>query len=558
MRGRSFSQRFGERSDGEFLIVFRAPRDVRKAELEGAMARAARAVPHGEPGPLRRAGEVVYGSVVTPLRLAQAKGYTDDILRALRPPPRVTGYVSGQAAIQHDLDPIFHQDLTRGESIQLPIALIVLVLVLGLSAIVTMPFIFAGATIMGTLGIVWIVAHFMTMATYATNLVQLIGLGLAVDYSLLVIVYRFREELEHGGSVDDAVFRTMATAGRSVIFSGATVAIGLSLLLFMPLPFMRSLGIAGFFIPLVSLAAAATLQPALLSIYGRRGAKRVPLVPPSWRREGDSGFWHRLAGAIMRRPVVFAALGATILLAAAVPAYALSLTPGSARGIPRFPQSVRGYDLLTAAVGPGALSPAQIVLDTGRIGGARAADVERAVQRLAVGLQADKEVSYVLAGRGPHFVDASGRFRQVLVAGKHEYGAEEAQSFVHRLRAQLIPAAGFPPTVRVLAGGGPPQGVDFLHQAYRYFPWLVLAVLILTYLLLLRAFRSLILPLKAVFLNLLSLPRATGSSCSSSTSASATTCSRGSTAIRRSRAGSRSSLLGGASSGSRWTTRCSS
>jgi RND superfamily putative drug exporter len=502
-------EHFGERSDGEFLIVFRAPRDVRKAELEGAMVRAARAVPNGEPGPLRRAGDVVYGSVVTPLRLADAKGYTHDILRALRPPPGVTGYVSGQAAIQDELDPIFHRDLARGESIALPIALVVLVLVLGLSAIVTMPFIFAGATIMGTLGIVWIVAHFMTMATYATNLVQLIGLGLAIDYSLLV-VYRFREELEQEGSVEDAVLRTMATAGRAVIFSGSAVAIGLSLLLFMPLPFMRSLGVAGFFIPLVSLAAAATLQPALLSIYGRRGAKRVPLVPPSWRRDSDGGLWHRLAGAIMRRPVVFAVLGASILLAAAVPAYALSLTPGSARGIPRFPQSVRGYDLLTAAVGPGALSPAQIVLDTGRSGGARAAAVERAVQRLAVGLQADKEVSYVLAGRGPHYVDASGRYRQVIVAGKHEYGSEDAQSFVHRLRAQLIPAAGFPPAVRVLAGGGPPQGVDFLHQAYRYFPWLVLAVLVLTYLLLLRAFRSLLLPLKAVILNLLSVAASYG------------------------------------------------
>ncbi len=502
-------QQFGERSDGEFLIVFRTPRDVRLATLEPAMARAARAVPSGEPGPLRRAGDVVYGSVVTPLRLANAKGYTDDLLRALRPPPGVTGYVSGQAAIQYELDPIFHHDLARGESIALPIALVVLVLVLGLSAIVTMPFIFAGATIMGTLAIVWVVAHFMTMATYATNLVQLIGLGLAIDYSLLV-VYRFREELEGEGSVEDAVLRTMATAGRSVMFSGATVAIGLSLLLFMPLPFMRSLGVAGFFIPLVSLAAAATLQPALLSLYGRRGATRVAVLPERWRRENAGGFWHRLAGAIMARPLVFLAAGAAALVAAAVPVYALSLTPGSANGIPRFPQSVRGYDLLTAAVGPGALSPAQIVLDTGRPGGARAAEVERSVQRLARGMRDDEEVAYVLAGRGRHYVDATGRFRQVIVAGRHEYGSEDAQAFVKRLRAQLIPAASFPAPVRVLAGGGPPQGVDFLHQAYRYFPWLVGAVLILTYLLLLRAFRSLLLPLKAVFLNLLSVAASYG------------------------------------------------
>jgi RND superfamily putative drug exporter len=302
----------------------------------------------------------------------------------------------------------------------------------------------------------------------------------------------------------------MATAGRAVVFSGATVAIGLALLLFMPLPFMRSLGLAGFFIPLVSLAAAVTLQPALLSVYGRRGARRVPLLPARWRGESDTGFWHRLAGAIMHRPLAFLALGAAILVAAAIPVYALELTPGSARGIPQFPQSVRGFDLLTAAVGPGALSPSQIVIDSGRRGGVAAAPVRAAVARLASGLREDKEVSYVLAGRGPHFVDATGRYEQVVVAGKHEYGSPEAQSFVHRLRGTVIPAAGFPLSVRVLAGGGPPQGVDFLHQSYRYFPWLVLAVLVLTYLLLMRAFRSLLLPLKAVVLNLFSVAASYG------------------------------------------------
>ena len=117
----------------------------------------------------------------------------------------------------------------------------------------------------------------MTMATYVTNLVQLIGLGIAVDYSLL-IVYRFREELARGGSKDDAIVRTMATAGRAVIFSGATVAIGLALLLFMPLPFMRSMGVGGFLIPLVSILAAATLQPALLSRLRPPRHRRVHLA----------------------------------------------------------------------------------------------------------------------------------------------------------------------------------------------------------------------------------------------------------------------------------------
>jgi RND superfamily putative drug exporter len=220
---------FGDRSDGEFLIIYK----VRHATagmtpaLERSIHAGATAVPGGKVTALRSApGGVVYGSILTRLNLAKAKGYTDDILRKLRPPPGVQAYVSGQAAIQHDLDPIFSKDLKKGESIAIPIALAVLLAVFGLSFAATIPFLFAAATITGTLGIVYIVAHYMTMATYVTNLVQLIGLGIAIDYSLL-IAYRFREELARGGSKDDAIVRTMATAGRAVIFSGPTVAIGL-------------------------------------------------------------------------------------------------------------------------------------------------------------------------------------------------------------------------------------------------------------------------------------------------------------------------------------------
>ena len=183
-------------------------------------------------------------------------------------------YVTGAAAIQHDLDPVFNSDLRHGElMIALPIALLVLLVVFGFSWAVTIPLIFAGCTIMGTLGIVYGVASIWATPTYATNLVQLIGLGIAVDYSLL-IVYRFREELARGKDVDDAVVRTMQTAGRAVVFSGIAVALGLALLVAMPLPFIRMLGVAGFLIPIVSIVCAVTLQPVLLSFYGRRGTAR--------------------------------------------------------------------------------------------------------------------------------------------------------------------------------------------------------------------------------------------------------------------------------------------
>jgi putative drug exporter of the RND superfamily len=517
-RARTILERhFGDRSDGEFLVIYKIRNGTAgvRLKLERSIREAAKAVPTGKATPLRDApGGVLYGSILSTLNLAKAKGYTDDILRRLDPPPGVDAYVSGQAAIQDELDPIFNEDLKKGESIAVPIALGVLLAVFGLSLAATIPFLFAAATITGTLGIVFIVAHFMTMATYVTNLVQLIGLGIAIDYSLLM-VYRFREELERGGTKDEAIQRTMATAGRAVIFSGATVAIGLALLLFMPLPFMRSMGVGGFLIPLVSIAAAATLQPALLSVYGRRGVKRVHVA--EWlRRHGvplphfagpdvEHGFWARLARNIMRRPLAFFAAGVAILLVFAAPVFDLHLTPGSAQGIPQTPQSVRGLNVLRQAVGPGALSPSQIVID-----GADSRGVDAAVQRLRTELEADPEVAFVQTGRGPRFVDPSGRYQQVIVAGRHEYGDPPAQQFVHRLRDNIIPAADFPDGVHVLAGGGPPQGVDFLERSYGVFPWLVLAVLVLTYLLLMRAFRSLLLPLKAVLLNLLSVAAAYG------------------------------------------------
>jgi uncharacterized membrane protein YdfJ with MMPL/SSD domain len=519
------SRDFGDRSDGSFTVVFQVsssndPGLVRR--LQATVDRAARAVPTGKATGLRVGGpHLVYGDVTSRLKLSDAKGYTDDLLKALGHQPGVHPYVTGAAAIQAGLDPIFNSDLARGESIALPIALVVLLAVFGLSWAITIPFLFAGSTIMGTLGIVYLLAHELTMATYVTNLVQLIGLGIAIDYSLL-IVYRFREELEHPGSVDDAIVRTMATAGRAVIFSGATVAIGLALLLAMPIPFMRSMGVGGFLIPLVSILAAATLQPALMSLYGRRGTKRVHVaqfvrdrfhVPlPSFRGTADpeQGFWARLARGIMRRPVLFLAAGAALLLAAAVPAFALQLTPGSVHGIPRYPQAVHGFDLLTKAVGPGVVSPSQVLVDAGPQGDVLSPATQQAIHRLIRRTGSDPEVAHVFYAPGGRFVDRSHRYAQVIVAGRHEYGDEPSQRFVKRLRNEILPSVGWPPGVVARAGGGPPQGVDFLHRSYTIFPWLVLGVLVLTYFLLLRAFRSVILPLKAVILNLLSVGAAYG------------------------------------------------
>jgi trehalose monomycolate/heme transporter len=517
---------FGDQSDGEFLIVFDVANTrerLLRTRLQARVDRAVRAIPTAHAGRVQIAGRhVLYADLVSQLDLAHAKRETGRLLGALGQTRGVRASVTGQAAIQHDLDPVFHQDLRRGElEIAIPAALIVLLLVLGLSAIVSLPLLFAAATIAGTLGLVFVIAHLTTMATYVTNLVELIGLALAVDYSLLV-VYRFREELTRGDRPDEAIVRTMMTAGRSVVFSGVTVTLGLALLLFIPVPFVRSLGIGGFLIPLVSIAAAVTLLPALLSFYGRRGSMRIEIARglrgrlglpaqglPATNRRG-SNFWERLAHSIMRRPFVYLAGAAATLVLAASPVFALSLTPGSADGVPRSLQSVQAYGLLRGALGAGALSPTQLVIDSGRTGGAAGVAEQRATTRLTTELEADPEVVAVQPARGTPLVDPTSRYQELVVIGRHEYGQEAAQKFVGRLRHTIVPGARFPAASRVLVGGGPAQGVDFLQRSYRAFPWLVLAVLALTYLLLLHVFRSLLLPLKAVLLNLLSVSASYG------------------------------------------------
>jgi RND superfamily putative drug exporter len=271
---------------------------------------------------------------------------------------------------------------------------------------------------------------------------------------------------------------------------------------------MRMMGVAGFLIPCVSILAAATLQPVLLSFYGRRGTIRKRFL----RREPtdvEHGLWARLARSIMARPYAYLAGGTALLLAAAAPAFYLKLTPGSTFGIPRTPQAIRGFDVLRHAVGPGAVAPAQVLVHTSR-GSVLEPGVQAAVERLVASARHDPEVAAVYGGTTGRYVDASRTYEQVILAGRHDYGYPQEQALVKRLRGRLIPAAGFPPGTEARVGGAPGQGVDFLHQAYTYFPPLIAAVLVLTYLLLLRAFRSLLLPLKAILLNLLSVGAAYG------------------------------------------------
>ena len=522
---------FGERSDGNFTLVVQptagatADAALRRAAQDAA-DRAADRVKGGRTGPVRSAGpRLVFVQITTPLENVDAANRTEAMRRAIGEVPDAQTYLTGSPAIGHDTEPIYNEDLLRGEAIALPIAFLVLAFMLASLGAIAVPFMFAFVTIPVTLGLVWVVAHFLEMATYVENIVTLIGLAIAIDYSMLV-VFRYREELREHDDPHAALLRTMETAGRATLFSGATVALGLGLLLLMPVPFMQSMGIGGVLIPLVSLVAAATFLPAVLAVFGR-GVNRFRVVPRGVlekRVEATHGAWARLAESIMRRPVPFCAAAALAMLALAYPATDLELTGGDNRGVPKTTESTKGLALLSDTLGPGSLVPNQIVVDTGRGGGAWSGAEIEAQRRLTIALRNDPEVDpntvqspgalvdgpgrvpqrVISAAREANLVSPDGRYLQVQAAGRSDSGTQQAMDLVDRLRDRYVPQARFP-AKEVIVTGAPAFGVDFIDVTYAAFPWLVAGVLVLTYLLLMRAFGSLFLPLKAVVMNLLSV-----------------------------------------------------
>ncbi|HYP32089.1 MAG TPA: MMPL family transporter, partial [Burkholderiaceae bacterium] len=386
---------FHERGDGAFTLVVRSNGStVSPAQAEAAAQRAATRIPQGKAGPPRlAAANVAYVQITTPLQAADAKNYTDRMRSAIGSVPGARTYLTGFPALGHDLQPVYSRDLGKGEAIAVPIALIVLLFMFGTLGAAIVPFAFALATLPTTLGLVWVVAHLGNMAEYVTNIVTLIGLAIAIDYSMLV-VFRYREQLSAGEDPREALETTMATAGRATLFSGLTVAIGLALLLLMPLPFMRSMGAGAVLIPLVSIAASATFLPALLSVLGT-GVNRFRVVPRRLlerRASGAPGMWSRLARSIMRRPVLYLVSAGGLLILLALPALQLHVTGGDNRGTPRGTQASDGLYILESSIGPGPLAPHQIVVVTEHPGGAGGGATVAAERRLVGELSRDPRI----------------------------------------------------------------------------------------------------------------------------------------------------------------------
>jgi RND superfamily putative drug exporter len=277
-------------------------------------------------------------------------------------------------------------------------------------------------------------------------------------------------------------------------------------MLLLPVPFLRGFGVGGLLVPMVSIVCALTLLPVLLAAFGER-LERVRVIPlglAERRHVGEVRLWTAHAGWVMRHARFLAPVIATVLVLAAMPLIGIRVGPGSYSSLPADIPAMRGLTILEHATTRHSTDPTTVIVDTRRQhdAGHVAASV-RTLDRL---LRADPEVVSV----SPALVAGNGRYLRLDIVGRHDPASPQAQAFAGRLRTNLIPASGFPASAQVIAGGGGASAADFVSRTLGSFPWLILGVLVLTYLLLVRAFRSLLLPLKAIVLNLLTVAAASG------------------------------------------------
>ena len=382
-------------------------------------------------------------------------------------------------------------------------ALIILLFVFGTLPAVAMPLLMAFASIMNTFTLIWILTYLTSVSLIVQFLVALVGLGVAIDYALLMI-FRYREELRHGRDTDTALIETMTHAGRSVIVSGSTVAIGLLSLVIIPVPVIRSIGIGGMLIPAVSVLASITLLPAMMAVLGTK-INRVRLMPRRIVEGSDveAGFWWRWSRLVLRRPLLIGSIGAAIVILLLIPGVQLNPADPQARALAGADteDAVIGLDKLEDnGITPGAVKPFVVVVE----GDASQADVEQVAEAMA-------------GAEGVSGAAAPSDWRREGIALVEAFPSvdgsdREVRGIISDLREDVLPAvaASLPAGTEVTLAGVPTAERDFVDAVYGKFPYVLAFVILLTFILLTRAFRSVFLALKAVFLNLVSLGAAFG------------------------------------------------
>ncbi|BCB75152.1 MMPL family transporter [Phytohabitans flavus] len=412
----------------------------------------------------------------------------------------LTVEVGGPAAIGEAIGTGLEEDLTLAESIAIPLTLLLLLLVFRGVVAALLPLVVGGAATFGAFFVLWGTAQFTSVSVFSINLVTALGLGLAIDYSLLM-VSRFREELDAGWGPDQAVIRTVESAGRTVVFSGVTVAVALMALVVFPLFFLRSFAYAGVGVVLVAVLSAVVTLPALLRLLGHRvNAWRLP----GMRRQAgsESRQWAAVAQRVLRRPRLVTAAVMVLLLLLSIPFFNIQFGNPDARVLPadspariatekaqnEFGFAAEAFPVVIAG------SPNSADVDTYAAAVSKVDNV--AEVHTARGTWTGGQRVGEPTGQSQQYATDAGEWFEIVPSVRPI--SEEAQELVHDVRDIAAP-------FEALVGGSAARLVDTKSAIFSTAPWATIWIAVATFVLLFLMFGSVLVPLKAIALNTLNL-----------------------------------------------------
>jgi putative drug exporter of the RND superfamily len=409
--------------------------------------------------------------------------------------------ITGEFTIDADESTLAEEDLLNGElGFGLPAALIVLLIVFGSVVAGLIPVLLSLVSITVALALTAVVGQAFPLSIFATNMLTGMGLALGIDYSLFILS-RFREERAHGREKQDAIAATAGTASRAVLFSGLAFTLAMVGLLLVPSTVMRSLASGAIAAGLVSVVAALTLLPALLSLLGdRTNALRIPYFGRIAARE-QSPFWSRTVRAVIQRPVISLVVSTAMLLAMAAPVLGLESGQAGVSTLPDRLDGKQGYLALNAEFPGETTDPVEIVIDAD----AGSPAVQGGIERLEARLAGEQ-----LLGNSELEMNGAGDLTVITVPIQGDANGSEAVETVRRLRSEHVPAT-FPESgVEVLVTGDTAETIDLSDTMRDWLPIVFSFVLGLSFVLLTIAFRSLVVAAKAIAVNLLSVGAAYG------------------------------------------------
>src|SRR6266480_4081391 len=442
-------------------------------------------------------------------------------------------HIGGGPVFFADIQLVSERDLRRAEILAFLFAIIALLLVFRSVVAAILPALVGGGAVVVSLALIFGLGHLTTLSIFVLNITTLFGLGLGVDYSLFM-VSRFREELARGRNVDDAVNITVATAGRAVIFSGLTVSIGLFGLVFFRINFLRSVGLGGVLVVLMAVFAGITLLPAVLTIIGtrvnalpvripslRRGKRNRPTAENTTSASLQHGFWFRLSHFVMQYPVQIFVPVLLLLVALGLPFLSVRFSAPDASILPTDVPSRAAYNLLASRFNARETTPILLAVQTkgdvltpdnirNLYGYVRRIEADPRVARVDSIVSADPRFTldqYELLYTHPQLIadpylsavvqtTVAGNTLEMLVISKYGMLDQRSQALVQAIR-NTNPGGG----ISILADGGTAGGIDYVNSLYTDFPKAILIVALITYVLLMFLFRSLVLPLKAILMN---------------------------------------------------------